>query len=150
MTTGEIIFLVLVILVALLAGAYFLGRRMQRKQAAAQVQLDSMKQTVSMLVIDKKMMKITQSGLPQQAIDSVPKYLRWRKMPIVKAKVGPRVVILATDKDTFNILPTKKEVNVELSGIYISALKSVRGGSVPTIRKKEGFFARLKKKAAKS
>jgi len=146
MTTGEIIFLVLVIIAVILGLLYYFGKRMQRKQAAAQVQLDSMRQLASMLIIDKKMMKLTQSGLPKQAIESTPKYLRWRKVPIVKAKVGPKVVILAADKDVFDILPVKKEVKVELSGIYISSLKSVRGGSVPTIKKKEGFFAKIRRK----
>ena len=39
----------------------------------------------------------------------------------------------------------KAEVKVVMSGIYITEIKSVRGGSVVTPPKTKGFFARFKK-----
>ncbi len=66
---GGIILIALVIL-------YFVGRNMQKKQDAANVRIEAMRQTVSMLIIDKKMLKVTKSGLPQVAIDQVPFYMR--------------------------------------------------------------------------
>ena len=58
---GKILLIILVVLVLLLVGLYFLGRRMQKKQAEQQAQIDAAKQNVSMLIIDKKKMKFNES-----------------------------------------------------------------------------------------
>lgn len=138
--------IVLGVIVVILGVLYFLGRKMQRRQGEAQQQMEANKMVTSMLIIDKKMMKITESGLPQIAIDSTPKYLRWKKVPIVKAKVGPKVMTLVADQDVFEVIPIKKEVKVEISGMYITGIKSVRGGSVELTKKQQ----KEKKKAAKA
>ncbi len=138
--------IVLGVIVVILGVLYFLGRKMQRRQGEAQQQMEANKMVTSMLIIDKKMMKITESGLPQIAIDSTPKYLRWKKVPIVKAKVGPKVMTLVADQDVFEVIPVKKEVKVEISGMYITGIKSVRGGSVELTKKQQ----KEKKKAAKA
>ncbi len=137
--------IVIVVLIALLVALYFWGRKAQRRQAIQKEQMDAVAQTVSMLVIDKKKLKLSESGLPAQVIEQTPKYLRWNKLPIVKAKVGPRIMTLSCDPQVFEVLPVKKEVKVVVSGIYISEIKSARGGlEVPV--KKKGFFKRLFKK----
>lgn len=136
---------VIVVLIALLVALYFWGRKAQRRQAIQKEQMDAVAQTVSMLVIDKKKLKLSESGLPAQVIEQTPKYLRWNKLPIVKAKVGPRIMTLSCDPQVFEVLPVKKEVKVVVSGIYISEIKSARGGlEIPV--KKKGFFKRLFKK----
>ena len=86
-----------------------------------------MKQTVSMLIIDKKRMKIKESGLPQAVIDQTPKMMRWTKLPIVKAKVGPQVMSLVCDDKIFDNVPVKKEVKATVSGIYITSVKGIHG-----------------------
>ena len=103
------------------------------------------KQTVSMLVIDKKKMKIKESGLPKIVYEQTPKYMRWAKVPVVKAKVGPKVMTLMADERVFASLPVKTEAKVVVSGLYITEIKSVRGGAIPQAPKKKGFFARFKK-----
>ena len=65
---------------------------------------------------------------------------------MVKAKIGPKIMTLMADAQVFEALPVKSEVRVVVSGIYISELKSVRGGNTPPAPKKKGFFARFKKK----
>ena len=70
------------------------------------------KQTVSMLVIDKKKMKIKESGLPKIVYEQTPKYMRWAKVPVVKAKVGPKVMTLLADERVFASLPVKTEAKV--------------------------------------
>ena len=132
----KVLLVILIIAVILLGVLYFLGRRMQRKQAAAQEQMEAMKQTVSMLIIDKKKLPLKSSGLPQQAIDQTPWYAKRSKVPIVKAKVGPRIMNLIADNDVFDVLPVKAEVKVEISGMYITAVKSVRGASLQKPEKK--------------
>ena len=110
---------------------------MQKKQRENQAQLEAMAQTVSMLIIDKKRLKIKESGLPQMVIDQTPKYMRWTKLPIVKAKIGPKIMTLVADEKVFEVLPVKRECKVVLSGIYITAIKSARGGlETPPPKKK--------------
>lgn len=137
----KVLFVILIILVIVLAVLYFVGRRMQKKQDESQAQLDAMKQTVSMLIIDKKMLPVKKSGLPQAVIDQTPWYLRRSKLPIVKAKVGPKIMTLVADGPVYEQLPLKREVKVEVSGIYITAVKSARGG-LPKPEPKKGFFKR--------
>ncbi|MCI9600870.1 MAG: hypothetical protein HFI17_10235 [Lachnospiraceae bacterium] len=137
-----IILIILIILVIILVALYYFGNKMQKKQAENQAQLDAMAQTVSMLIIDKKRLRVKDSGLPAMVIDQVPKYLRRSKMPIVKAKVGPKVMNLIADEKVFELLPVKKEVKVVVSGIYITAIKGARGG-IEKPEPKKGFFKRL-------
>ena len=153
MTWWEILLIVLGAIAVILVVLFFVGRRMQAKQGEAAEQIEAMKQVTSMLIIDKKMMKVTESGLPQMAIDQVPKYLRWRKMPIVKAKLGTaygaKVMTLVAEQEVFDVLPVKKEVKVEISGIYITAIKSVRGGSVEMTKSQKKAAEKAKKEKAK-
>ena len=107
--------------------------------------MEAAAQTVSMLVIDKKKMKIKESGLPKIVYEQTPKYMRWAKVPVVKAKVGPKVMTLLADERVFASLPVKTEAKVVVSGLYITEIKSVRGGAIPQAPKKKGFFARFKK-----
>lgn len=136
--------IIIILVVAIVLLIYF-GNKMQKKQAENQVQLDAMAQTLSMLIIDKKRLKIKESGLPPMVIEQTPKYLRWSKLPIVKAKVGPKVMNLVADEKIFDLLPVKKEVKVVVSGIYITAIKGARGG-IEKPQPKKGFFKRLFKK----
>ena len=95
MNTLTIVLLVIIaILLIAIVGLYFLGKKAQKRQSEQQAQIDAMKQTVSMLIIDKKRMKIKESGLPQAAIEQTPKLMRNAKMPIIKAKVGPQILSL--------------------------------------------------------
>ena len=100
-------------------------------------------------MIDKQKKKITESGLPDAVIAQTPKYARRMKVPVVRAKIGPRVMNLIADAKVFEVLPVKKTCSVIISGIYITEIKSVRGGSVPKLpEKKKGFMARMRDKAA--
>ena len=126
---------------------YFVGRRLQKKQEASQAQIDAMKQTVSMLVIDKKRMKLKDAGLPQMVIEQTPKVLRNSKLPIVKVKVGPQIMSMIADEKIFDSIPVKKEVKAVVSGIYITDVKGLHGKQAPVETKKKGFFKRALEKA---
>ena len=141
----NVLLVILVIAVIALAVLYFLGRKLEKRQVEQQQLLEMSKQTVSMLVIDKKKMKIKESGLPKIVYEQTPKYMRWAKVPVVKAKIGPKVMTLMADERVFQALPVKTEAKVVISGIYITQIKSVRGGAIPTPPKKKGFFARFRK-----
>ena len=138
-----VLLVILAVLVVLLVVLYFLGNRMQKRQAEQQELLDAAKQTVSILVIDKKRLPLKESGLPKQVIEQTPWYAKRSKLPIVKAKVGPRVMTLIAQDTAFEQLPVKTEARVVVSGLYITEVKSVRGGIPPVPTKKKGFFARM-------
>lgn len=140
-----ILLVILVIAAVVLAVLYFLGRKLEKRQVEQQAMMEAAKQTVSMLVIDKKKMKIKDAGLPKMVYEQTPKYMRWAKVPVVKAKVGPKVMTLMADEKVFAALPLKMEAKVVVSGIYITEIKSVRGGAVVQAPKKKGFLARFKK-----
>ena len=145
MSALNILLIILLILVIGLVILYFVGRKMQKKQAVQQEQMEAAKQTVTMLIIDKKRLPIKQSGLPQMVIDQTQKLMRRSKLPIVKAKVGPRIMTLVSDAAIFDTIPVKKEVKAVVSGIYIMEVKGVRG-PLETVQKKKGFWARTKEK----
>ena len=142
MSTGMIIFLVvLVVLIGICVGLYFFGKKAEKKQAEQKEQMDAVAQTVSMLVIDKKRLKLKEAGLPAAVVENTPKYLRR-----TRAKIGPKIMTLMCEEKVFEVLPVKKEAKVVLSGIYITGIKSVRGG-IPEVakKKKKGLFSRFKK-----
>ena len=82
----------LVILAVLIVGVvvlYFLGKKAQKKQAEQQEQIEAYKQTVSMLIIDKKRMKLKDAGLPAAVIEQTPKLLRGSKASHRKSEGWP-------------------------------------------------------------
>lgn len=142
----KVLLVILIVLVVILAVLYFLGKKAQKKQEAQQEQIEASKQMVSMLIIDKKKLPIKQSGLPQMVIDQTPKLMRRSKLPIVKAKIGPKIVTLVADEQIFDTIPVKKEVKAEVSGIYITGVRGLRG-PLEVKQKKQGFFKRMRTKA---
>ena len=147
MSTGLIVAIVIaVILVAAIVALVIIGKRAQKKQEEQQVQLDAMKQTVSMLIIDKKRMKLNEAGLPQAVVEQTPKLLRRSKLPILKVRVGSKVMSLICDEKIFDSVPVKKEVKATVSGIYVTRVSNLHGKAVVQEEKK-GFFKNLVAKA---
>src|SRR5574344_1758187 len=147
-TLTIVLIVITVVLLAAILALYFLGKKAQAKQADQQAQIDAMKQTVSMLIIDKKRVKIKESGLPQAVIDQTPKYLRGSKLPIVKAKAGPQIVTLVCDEKIFDQVPVKKEVKATVSGIYLTGVKGINGSIEKNVpKKKKGIFKQALEKA---
>ncbi len=136
----KIIITVLIILVVLLVVLYFVGKKMQEKQAEQEAQIEAAKQTVTMLIIDKKKLKLKDAGLPAAVLEQTPKYMRRAKFPIVKAKIGPQIMSLICDASIFDIIPVKKEVKATVSGIYITDVKGIRGKLNTAPARKKGKF----------
>jgi len=144
-TLTIILLVILVILIIAAVVLYFLGKKAQKRQEEQQEQLEAASQVVSMLVIDKGKMKLKEAGFPAIVLENTPKYLRRTKVPVVKAKVGPKIMTLMCDAAIFDQIPIKKEVKATVSGIYITAVRGVRG-SLETPEKKKGFLAKLRGK----
>jgi len=102
-TILTVIIVILAILLAAVVALYFIGRNLEKKQAEQQSAIEASKQTVSMLIIDKKKLRIKDSGLPKMVYEQTPFYLRWSKLPIVKAKIGPKIMTLMADEK--NVCP---------------------------------------------
>ena len=137
-----VMLVVLVVLIAALVALSIYGKKLQERQEQSQQELENATQNVSLLVIDKKRMKLKEAGLPQLILDQTPKYMRGRKVPIVKAKIGPKIMSFICDEKIFDSVPVKKEVKAEVSGLYIVGVKGLRG-PLETPEKKKGFFKRL-------
>lgn len=136
---------ILVVLIIATVVLYFLGKKAQKRKEEQDEQMAAVAQTVSMLIIDKKRMRIKDSGLPQQVIEQTPKLMRMSKLPIVKAKVGPKIMTLIADEQIFNEIPLKKEVKATVSGLYITQVRGLRG-PLEKPEEKKGFRAKLRDK----
>ena len=137
--TTIILLIILAVLIAVLVVLYFLGKRMEKQQAEQQEQINATKQPVTMLVIDKKRLKLKDSGLPEQVISQAPWYSRRAKVPIVKAKVGAQFFNFICDEKYFDVIPVKKQVKAMVSGIYIAEVKGLRGNLTHEPVKKSWF-----------
>ena len=147
---GIVMLVIALVLVIALIVLYFLGKKAQKKREEQEEQIAAAAQPVSMLIIANKRLRLPASGLPQHAIDPTPKLLRRSKLPIVKAKVGPRVMTLIADEKIFDEIPVKKEVKATVSGLYITGVRGLRGPLEKPPVKKKGFRARLQAKYEKA
>lgn len=138
----KIFLIILLIIVIFIVILYFLGKKAQKKQAEQQALLEQSKQTISMLIIDKKRMKLKDAGLPPIVMEQAPKLMRNSKLPIIKAKVGPQIMSLICDEKIFDTVPVKKEVKAVVSGIYVLGVKGLHGKSEPLPVKKKSRFKR--------
>lgn len=140
-----VLIIVAIIVIASIVALYFWGKRAQKKQDESKEQMEAMKQTIPLLIIDKKRMSLKNAGLPAAVLEQTPFYLRRSKVPVVKAKVGPKIMTLMCDPKVYEILPLKKEVRADISGIYITAVKGLRGSLDIPVKEKKGLFSRKKK-----
>lgn len=147
-TFAIVLIIIIAVMVVIIGVLYFLGKKAEKKKSEQDAQIAAAAQTVPMLIIDKKKMRLKDSGLPAQVIEQTPKMLRRSKLPIVKAKVGPKVMSFICEASIFDSIPVKKEVKAVVSGLYITSVKGMRGPlENPQNKKKKGLFARAKDKA---
>lgn len=136
----DIMVLIIIIVCAIMAGLYFLNRWAFKKMNAQQEIVDRSKQTTNAFIIDKKKDKIKNVNLPKMVIDNVPKIYKFINMYFVQAKVGPQIVTLICDKRIYEAMPLKKNVKIEIAGLYITnivGMKSVEQVKAEKKAKKE-------------
>ena len=66
---AKVLIVILIVLVVAMVVLYFIGKKMQKKQAEQEAQIEAAKQTVTMLIIDKKKLKLKESGLPAAVLE---------------------------------------------------------------------------------
>ena len=125
---------------------YFVGKKLQKKQDESQAQMEAQSQVATILVIDKAKMRLKEAGLPAVVVENTPKYLRRSKVPVVKAKIGPKIMTLMCDDKIFPLLPVKKNLKVKISGIYIMGV--IGRGALEAPPEKVGFFKKMRQKVS--
>ena len=145
----KIILIVLIVIIGVLVGLYFWGKKLQTKYSQQQALIDQNKQQVQIFILDKKKDKIANAKLPKQVKEQFPKMYRIRKMPLVIAKIGPQITTLLCDEKIYKVLPTKKQVKVELAGIYIVGIKGPKLNVASGKAKKQSWFQKMKNKVNK-
>ena len=138
----KVLLIIGLIFVVLALVFYFVGKRAQKKQEENRAQIDAVKQSVSMLIIDKGKIKFKEAGFPAIVVEKTPKRYHRMKTPVVKAKVGPKIMTFMCDADIYDLIPVKKEVKATISGIYITEVKGVRG-KLDTPPEKKSWWRRL-------
>ena len=141
-----IMLVIIVILVIACIVLYFVGKKLQKKQEESQSQMEAQSQVATILVIDKAKMKLKDAGLPAVVVENTPKYLRRSKVPVVKAKIGPKIMTLMCDDKIFPVLPVKKNLKVKISGIYIMGV--IGRGVLETPPEKKGFLKKMRDKVS--
>lgn len=141
-----IMIVLLVVLIVATIVLYFLGKKAEAKKAEQDAQIEATAQQVSLLIIDKKKLKMKNAGLPDAVLASTPWYAKNSKLPIVKVKAGPKVMNLICDAAIYDSIPVKKEVKARVSGLYIVSVKGLHGKTEVVDNKKKSFRARLTEK----
>ena len=128
-----VLYIILGIVIAVLVAGYiFLKKNMEKKANTQKDMFEQHKVLTSALILEKRMDKINNANIPKSVLGQVPKIYKLKKVPIVKAKIGPQVMDLLCDEDIYDKLPVKKSVRIELAGIFIAGIK----GDKPKSRKK--------------
>ena len=126
MQFGDIMILIMIIVAALGVGFYFLNKWTSKRMNAQQSMIEKTKQSFPIYVIDKKKDYAKNVNLPKIVHESLPKLYRFVKAYFVQAKIGPQIMTLMCDKKVFNALTVKKNVTVELAGMYIVGIKGMK------------------------
>ena len=126
MSWFDILIIVGIIVVVVFVGLYFLYRWSSKKMGEQQNMIEKNRQETQIFVIDKRRDHLKNVNLPKAVLEAAPKLSRFTRMYFVQAKVGPRIMTLTCDKKVFNLLPVKKNVKVDLAGIYISGIKGMK------------------------
>ncbi|MCL1923972.1 MAG: hypothetical protein FWF50_00140 [Defluviitaleaceae bacterium] len=126
MTLPDILILIAIIVGVVGVGLYFFTRWASRKVGEQQRMMQSMNQSITIYVIDKKKDKLTNANLPKAILEQMPKRANLMKMHLVKVKTGPQIMTMIADKHVWNALPMKKNIKVEVSGIYITSMQGLK------------------------
>lgn len=138
---------ILLVLIAAMVVLYFLGKKAQKRKEEQDEQIKAAAQTVSMLIIDKKRMRLKDAPLPKAVLEQTPRYARLSKLPIVMARItGAKPTCLIADETIFDQIPVGKQVKATISGLYITAVRGIHG-PLPVPEKKKSFRAKLLKKS---
>jgi len=105
---------------------YLISKWSYKKMEEHQTLIERTRQSATIFVIDKSRGRLKPGILPKAVMDQMPRSSKFLKMNFVKAKVGPQIATLVCDKNIYNAIPLKKNVKVEVSGIYIASMQGLK------------------------
>ncbi|MDR1531795.1 MAG: hypothetical protein LBS62_06370 [Clostridiales bacterium] len=126
MDVPSLILVIFLIAAGVFGGLYFLNRWAYRKMGEQEEAIKRTKQSATIFVIDKKKTKMAEANMPKAVTEKMPVTYKFIKMPFVKAKVGPQIHTFICDKRVFEVIPVKKNVTVEIAGLYIVSMKGMK------------------------
>ncbi len=139
-------YIVLIISIVALVVVIILLWRLQKKQEKRrdeqQAIVDEVAQTYTVLVIDKKKVRMKDADIPEEIKKETPWYGQRTKVPLVKVKAGPKVMTMIADNDIYDLIPVKTEIKATVAGIYITNVRGIRT-SLEKKPEKKGIMARL-------
>jgi hypothetical protein epulo_04774 len=146
------ILLIAVVVIAIIVFAFYsLNKWVSKKMSAQNEMMEQHKMLQTAYIIDKKRDKITNVNMPKVVMEQIPKRTKYIKMNFVKAKIGPQIVtLIAADKNIYNALPIKKNVKIEIAGLYVVGMVGLKSAQeMKAIEKSKKEKAKLAKKANK-
>ncbi len=138
-TAWIVTIIILIAVVAALVAITIWGNKQQKKSEEAQEQLRAAAQPMTLLVIDKKRVKLKDANLPKVVVENVPKRMRRTKVPVVLARVNGRTMTFMCDASIYDMIPVKREVKAMVGGIYILSVKALRGPALTPPSKKTAW-----------
>jgi hypothetical protein len=126
MTVWDWLLIIFLIVCALVAGFYFLNKWAYKKMDEQNQIIDQHKMSVTIYPISKKRDKITNINLPKAVAEQIPARAKLVKMNFIQAKVGPQIMTLVAEKNIYEAMPLKRNVKVELAGIYIVGMQGLK------------------------
>lgn len=122
----DILIIVAIVVVVVVFGLYTLNRWAYKKMDQQNAAIEQHKMKTQAYIISKKRDKITNVNMPKTVMDQVPKWSRAIKMNFVQCKIGPQILTLICDKNVYEAIPLKKNVKIELAGIYIVGVAGMK------------------------
>jgi len=120
MTYSDFLLIILILAAVVLGALYFFNRWAAKKYGTQVAAIDKIKVNTNIFVIDKKKMRLKDANLPKIIYDSMPKFYCFIKLPLIKAKIGNKIMTLVCEEKIFKSINAKKSYKVELAGIYIT------------------------------
>lgn len=105
---------------------YMFSKWSYKKMGEHQELIERTRQSATIFVIDKSRGRLKPGVLPKAVTDQMPRSAKLLKMNFIKAKVGPQIVTLVCDNNIYKAIPLKKNIKVEVSGIYISSMQGLK------------------------
>ena len=89
--------------------------------------------------------------MPKAVSEQMPKIYKKMRLCFVQAKVGPQVMTLMCDKRVFEAIPVKKNVRVEIAGMYIVSVAGMKSPQeIKAAKKEKKLKEKAERKAKKS
>ena len=132
MKVAIIIGIVLLVLVAVMLGLYFVGQKMQKKQMEQKEMINAAATPMTMFIIKKEILPMKDANLPKAVFEQggkQAKRMAKAKIPVIKAKVGPQIMTLICDESIYADVPPHGEIKGMVSGIYLTQVKALHKGA---------------------